>query len=278
MLHFSLIDMSEEKKQKVLLWYHNMIKSKNIQNTWSERVVQIVPRRPPTESIAQVEESGLLDHIPKRTECCSQIPILFVMLPPIVYLKYDFDSTHKHYDISVMDVMWLQNEWFHPSVALTPGGKESRHRLRWWELSLGARLQEKRPWMWTGHPSGQAIHPSCDEKTIIICSQFGCRYSEYWQGMAYTQRMATTKSEDIRKEKWPSQNESRFAFNDPAIHVASNNFAMFSPKNDVMPCRSSEEISWLSMTVSSTETNSLTASQNNKKTYFSPSNYEMKPL
>ena len=38
----------------------------------------------------------------------------------------------------------------------------------------------------------------------------------------------------IRKEKWPSQNESRFALNDPAIHVASNNFAMFSPK--MMSC------------------------------------------
>ena len=114
--------------------------------------------------------------------------------------------------------------------------------------------------------------------TFLLELQFGCRYSEYWQGMAYTQSLATPKIEDIRKEKWPSQNESRFAFNDPAIHVASNNFAMFSRKNDVMPCRSSEEISWLSMTSSSTETNSLTALQNDKKTYFSPSNYEMKPL
>ena len=73
-----------------------------------------------------------------------------------------------------------------------------------------------------------------------------------------------------QKEKWPSQNESRFAFHDPAIHVASNNFAMFSPKNDVMPCRSSEEISWLSMTASSTETNSLTALQNDQKKRIFP--------
>ena len=49
--------------------------------------------------------------------------------------------------------------------------------------------------------------------------------------------------EDIRKEKWPSQNESRCAFNDPAMDVASNNFAVFSQRIDVMPCRSAEEIS-----------------------------------
>ena len=54
---------------------------------------------------------------------------------------------------------------------------------------------------------------------------------------------ATPKIEDIRKEKWPSQNESRFAFNDPAMDVASNNLAVFSQNIDVMPCRSAEEIS-----------------------------------
>ena len=52
------------------------------------------------------------------------------------------------------------------------------------------------------------------------------------------------------------------SFNDPAMDVASNNFAVFSQRIDVMPCRSAEEISWLSMTASSTETNSLTALQN----------------
>ena len=41
----------------------------------------------------------------------------------------------------------------------------------------------------------------------------------------------------------PSQNESRCAFNDPAMDVASNNFAVFSQRIDVMPCRSAEEIS-----------------------------------
>ena len=49
--------------------------------------------------------------------------------------------------------------------------------------------------------------------------------------------------EDILKEKWPSQNESRCAFNDPAMDVRSNNFAVFSQRIDVMPCRSAEEIS-----------------------------------
>ena len=40
-------------------------------------------------------------------------------------------------------------------------------------------------------------------------------------GNACTQSLAPPKIEDIRKEKWPSQNESRFAFNDPAMDVAS---------------------------------------------------------
>ena len=105
-------------------------------------------------------------------------------------------------------------------------------------------------------------------RKTVICTQFGCRYSEYWQGMAYTQSLATPKIEDIRKDKWPSQNESRCAFNDPAMDVASNNFAVFSQRIDVMPCRSAEEISLLSMTASSTETNSLTALQMTKNICF----------
>ena len=66
----------------------------------------------------------------------------------------------------------------------------------------------------------QAIHPSCDEKSL-----------------------ATSKIEDIRQERWPSQNEPRCAFNDPAMDVASNNFAVFSQRIDVTPCRSDEETS-----------------------------------
>ena len=61
--------------------------------------------------------------------------------------------------------------------------------------------------------------------------------------MTYTQSLATPKIEDIRKEKWPSHNESRCVFSDPAMDVASNNFAVFSQRIDVMPCRSAEEIS-----------------------------------
>ena len=45
--------------------------------------------------------------------------------------------------------------------------------------------------------------------------------------------------------------------NDPAMDVASNHFAVFSQRIDVTPCRSAEETSGLSITASSTETNSL---------------------
>ena len=55
--------------------------------------------------------------------------------------------------------------------------------------------------------------------------------------------LAATKIENIRKEKWPSHNESKCAFNDPAMDVASNHFAVFSQRIDVTPCRSAEETS-----------------------------------
>ena len=53
----------------------------------------------------------------------------------------------------------------------------------------------------------------------------------------------TLKIADIRKERWPSQNEPRCAINDPAMDLASNNFAVFSQRIDVTPCRSDEETS-----------------------------------
>ena len=82
------------------------------------------------------------------------------------------------------------------------------------------------------------------------------RLTRYSLGLAATLSTlllhCTLKIADIRKERWPSQNEPRCAINDPAMDVASNNFAVFSQRIDVTPCRSDEETSWLSITASST--------------------------
>ena len=73
------------------------------------------------------------------------------------------------------------------------------------------------------------------------------RLTRYSLGLAATLSTlllhCTLKIADIRKERWPSQNEPRCAINDPAMDVASNNFAVFSQRIDVTPCRSDEETS-----------------------------------
>ena len=59
------------------------------------------------------------------------------------------------------------------------------------------------------------------------------RLTRYSLGLAATLSTlllhCTLKIADIRKERWPSQNEPRCAINDPAMDVASNNFPC-SPK------------------------------------------------
>ena len=73
------------------------------------------------------------------------------------------------------------------------------------------------------------------------------RLTRYSLGLAATLSNlllhCTLKIADIRKERWPSQNEPRCAINDPAMDVASSNFAVFSQRIDVTPCRSDEETS-----------------------------------
>ena len=73
------------------------------------------------------------------------------------------------------------------------------------------------------------------------------RLTRYSLGLAATLSTlllhCTLKIADIRKERWPSQNEPRCAINDPAMDVAPNNFAVFSKRIDVTPCRSDEETS-----------------------------------
>ena len=58
------------------------------------------------------------------------------------------------------------------------------------------------------------------------------RLTRYSLGLAATLSTlllhCTSKIADIRKERWPSQNEPRCAINDPAMDVASNDFAVFS--------------------------------------------------
>ena len=58
------------------------------------------------------------------------------------------------------------------------------------------------------------------------------RLTRYSLGLAATLSTllshCTLKIADIRKERWPSQNEPRCAINDPAMDVASNDFAVFS--------------------------------------------------
>ena len=73
------------------------------------------------------------------------------------------------------------------------------------------------------------------------------RLTRYSLGLAATLSTlllhCTLNIADIRKERWPSQNEPRCAINDPAMDLASNNFAVFSQRIDVTPCRSDEETS-----------------------------------
>ena len=146
------------------------------------------------------------------------------------------------------------------------GGSRSARTLHYFALLFLGGLF----FFWWGGGSGGLI-------TFLA----GC-LTRYSLGLAATLSTllshCTLKIADIRKERWPSQNEPRCAINDPAMDVASNNFAVFSQRIDVTPCRSDEETSWLSITASSTETNSLGALQNHLKTCISPCNYEMKPL
>ena len=76
-------------------------------------------------------------------------------------------------------------------------------------------------------------------KTLLIFAFLFLGGGVLWGGLITF--LAATKIENIRKEKWPSHNESKCAFNDPAMDVASNHFAVFSQRIDVTPCRSAEE-------------------------------------